>query len=146
MLKQRWLRSEGLILMFRGDWVPSTLDTERKAGVLSGMSKHLCVLWQSELRTTVPRVDGACTLEEPWTSEWVKCSNQVTLGFHHWQHKNPMWTHGQKSQDSEVKLHVPPVAWSPIFLDSSSSCQPTWNRDQHWVPSTALLLKDAATW
>ena len=40
---------------------PSTLDTERKARVLRGMSRHLCGLWQSGLRTAVPR---ACTLEE----------------------------------------------------------------------------------
>lgn len=33
-----------------------------------------------------------------------------------------------------MKLHVPPAAWSPTFLNSSSSCQPTSNRDQHWSP------------
>lgn len=43
---------------------PSTLDTERKARVLRGMSRHLCGLWQSGLRIAVPRIDGACTLEE----------------------------------------------------------------------------------
>lgn len=91
---------------------------ERKAGVFRGMSKHLCVLWQSELRTTVPRIDEAVPWKRLWTSKWVKCSNQVTLGLHHWQRKNPTWTHGQKSQGSEVELHVPPAAWSPIFLDS----------------------------
>lgn len=80
MLKQEVTQVRGLILIFRGDWV-----RREEAGVLWYV-QHLCVLWQSELRTGAQ--DRLRQYPELWTSKWVKCSNQVTLGLHHW-HKNP---------------------------------------------------------
>lgn len=36
---------------------PSTVKTGRKAGVLRGESEHPGVPWQSEPKTTMPRID-----------------------------------------------------------------------------------------